>query len=49
MMLHVRIKGEAAILGSLSHIYGIERGGISAVGGILPIIVNNKPDGTFDL
>jgi threonine aldolase len=49
MMVNVRIKGEAAILGSNSHIYCIERGGISAIGSIHPIVVNNKPDATFDL
>ena len=48
-MINVRGKGEGAILGSLSHVYNIERGGISALGGIHPIIVPNKPDGTMDL
>jgi threonine aldolase len=49
MMINVRIKGEGAILGHLSHIYCIERGGISALGSIHPIVVNNKADGTMDL
>eukprot|EP00347_Sterkiella_histriomuscorum_P022198 403331332 len=49
MMLNVRMKGEGAILGSLSHIYNIERGGISALGGIHPIIVPNEIDGTMNL
>jgi threonine aldolase len=41
MMVNVRVKGDGAILGSQSHIYNIERGGISAVGGIHPIVVPN--------
>lgn len=49
MMINVRMKGEGAIIGSLSHIYNIERGGISALGGIHPIVVQNQPDGTMDL
>ncbi len=48
-MVNVRGKGEGAILGSHSHVYNIERGGISALGGIHPIIVPNQPDGTMDL
>lgn len=47
MMVNVRIKGEGAILGHNSHIYNIERGGISAIGGIHPIIVPNELDGTM--
>ena len=49
MMINVRVKGEAAIIGSLSHIYNIERGGISALGGIHPIVVPNQADGTMNL
>lgn len=49
MMIHVRTKGDGAILGNLSHIYNIERGGISAIGSIHPMVVNNLPDGTMDL
>lgn len=39
MMLNVRQKGEGAIVGHLSHVYNIERGGMSALGGIHPIVV----------
>ncbi|TNV73681.1 hypothetical protein FGO68_gene5240 [Halteria grandinella] len=49
MMINVKIKGEGAILGHLSHVYNIERGGISAVGGIHPIVAANQPDGTINL
>jgi threonine aldolase len=49
MMLNVRIKGEGAIVGHMSHVYNIERGGMSALGGIHPIVVQNQPDGTMDL
>ena len=38
MMVNVRIKGEGAIVGHLSHVYNIERGGMSALGGIHPIV-----------
>ena len=41
MMVNVRGKGEGAILGHLSHIYNIERGGISALGSIHPIVARN--------
>ena len=41
MMVNVRRKGEGAIVGNLSHVYNFERGGISAVGGIHPILLNN--------
>ncbi|CDW81197.1 threonine aldolase [Stylonychia lemnae] len=49
MMIHCRVKGEAAILGDQSHIYNIERGGISALGGIHPIVVSNTKEGSLDL
>lgn len=49
MMISVRTKGDGAILGSLSHIYNIERGGISALGSIHPMIVPNLADGTMNL
>ena len=49
MMINVRMKGEGAMVGHLSHVYNIERGGISAIGGVHPIVVNNLPDGTLDL
>jgi threonine aldolase len=39
MMLNVKLKGEGAIVGHLSHVYNIERGGMSALGGIHPIVV----------
>ena len=41
MMVNCRNKGEGAILGHLSHIYYVERGNISAVGSIHPIVVRN--------
>ena len=39
MMVNVRVKGEGAIVGHLSHVYNLERGGMSALGGIHPIVV----------
>ena len=47
MMVNVRTKGEGAIVGHLSHVYNIERGGMSALGGIHPIVARNEPDGTI--
>lgn len=49
MMVNVRQKGDAAIIGNISHIYCIERGGISALGSIHPIALKNEIDGTIDL
>ena len=49
MMINVRHKGEGAIVGHLSHVYNIERGGMSALGGIHPIVVQNQQDGTLNL
>jgi len=49
MMVNVRTKGEGAIVGHLSHVYNIERGGMSALGGIHPIVARNEPDGTISI
>jgi len=49
LMLHCRVKGEGAIIGSKSHVYNLERGGMSAIGGILPIVGFNNDDGTINL
>ena len=48
-MLVARRKGDAVILGDLSHIMCYERGGISSLAGILPRALLNEPDGTIDL
>ena len=37
------------ILGSDSHIYMFENGGISTIGHVHPRVVPNKEDGTMDL
>jgi threonine aldolase len=42
-------RGEEAILGDCSHIFLNEAGGISALGGIVPHTVPNRPDGTMHL
>ena len=49
LMSHVRIKGDSAIMGNKCHIYKYERGGSAALGGVFPHLIENKPDGTFDL
>ena len=49
MMVNVRHKGDGAIIGNLSHVYRIERGGMSALASVHPMVVQNKPDGTIDL
>ncbi len=41
MMINAREKGEGAIVGHLSHVYNIERGGMSALASIHPIVVRN--------
>ncbi len=42
-------RGDEAILGSLSHTFVYEAGGISAYGGVHPHTVPNQPDGTIRL
>jgi threonine aldolase len=41
LMVNVRTKGEGAIIGDRAHVYCIERGGMSAIGSIHPIVVKN--------
>ena len=42
-------RGEEAILGDSSHIFLNEAGGMSALGGVFPHTVPNRPDGTMAL
>jgi len=42
-------RGEEVILGNKSHMFLNEAGGMSALGGIHPHIVDNQPDGTMRL
>ena len=42
-------RGDEVILGTLSHTFLYEAGGISAVGGIQPHTIVNQPDGTMRL
>ena len=49
LMSHCRKKGDAAIIGHLSHINNWERGNIASLGHIMPQTVQNQPDGTMDL
>jgi threonine aldolase len=46
LLVHCQ-RGEEAIVGSLSHIYLNEAGGMSALGGIQPCPVKNQKDGTL--
>ena len=48
-MLMARRKGDAVILGHLSHIMCYERGGIAGLASILPRVLQNEKDGTIDL
>ena len=48
MLSHCK-RGDEVILGDQSHIFLNEVGGLSALGGIHPHIIKNKPDGTLDL
>jgi threonine aldolase len=41
LMVSCRSKGEGAIIGNLAHVYAIERGGMSALGGIHPLVLQN--------
>ena len=49
LLVNVPTKGQAAIIGNRSHIYNYERGGFAALGSVCPLIIENLPDGTFDL
>jgi len=49
MLTHCKNKGDSAIMGDKCHIYNYERGSVSAIAGVLPLIMQNLPDGTFDL
>lgn len=42
-------RGDEAIVGNQSHIYLNEAGGMSALGGIQPCPIQNRPDGTLAL
>lgn len=42
-------RGEEVILGDISHIFLSEVGGMSALGGLVPHIIPNQPDGTMQL
>jgi threonine aldolase len=48
LLVHCQ-RGEEAIVGSRSHIYLNEAGGMSALGGIMPNPLSNQHDGTLDL
>jgi threonine aldolase len=48
LLVHCQ-RGDEAIVGSKSHIYLNEAGGMSALGGIQPCPVPNQPDGTLAL
>ncbi len=42
-------RGDEAIMGDQSHTFRYEQGGCAALGGIMPHLVRNRPDGTMDL
>ena len=48
LMVHCQ-RGDEVIVGNQSHIYLNEAGGMSALGGIQPCPVQNRPDGTLAL
>ena len=49
MMLNCNRKGDAAIIGDMSHINNWERGNMAAAGSVFPITLQNQADGTIDL
>jgi len=49
MMTVCPTKGDSVVLGNWSHIVNYERGGISGMGGIMPWVIANEPDGTIPL
>lgn len=42
-------RGDAAIVGDGSHVYTNEAGGLAVIGGVLPYVVPNQPDGSLRL
>jgi threonine aldolase len=42
-------RGDEAIVGNLGHTFLFEAGGISALGGVHPYVLQNQPDGTLKL
>src|ERR671913_531005 len=48
LMSHCQ-RGEEAILGSESHSYRYEAGGLAVLGSIQPQVIPNRADGTLDL
>jgi threonine aldolase len=42
-------RGDEAIMGDQSHTFRYEQGGCAALGGIMPHLVRNQPDGTLNL
>src|SRR6186997_1100755 len=48
LLVHCQ-RGDEVIVGSLSHIYLNEAGGMSALGGIQPCPISNQKDGTLSL
>ena len=50
MMVHAHGKmGVAAFVGNKSHVYEYEQGGMAKVAGIMPVVLQNSQNGTFDL
>jgi threonine aldolase len=42
-------RGDEAIMGHLSHTFLFEAGGCAALGGVMPYVIQNQPEGTLDL
>src|SRR5512141_1149180 len=42
-------RGDEAIMGDQSHTFRYEQGGCAALGGLMPHLVRNQPDGTMHL
>ena len=42
-------RGDEVIIGDQAHTFRYEQGGCAALGGIMPHLVRNQPDGTMDL
>lgn len=48
-LMSVSARGTQVVLGSKSHIYQYEQGGMSSLGGLLPAPITNQPDGSLSL
>ena len=48
LMMHCKEKGDAAIIGDMTHLYSREKGNMASTSIAYPIPIRNQEDGTID-